>query len=147
MNERSCFSCRNYHPALPDDWKPAYEGDSFNWHTLRGYLMRNHLMPHPENGWRGKCSADPVPVDVRSVHLCGRYDVNDAAILGWDWLMVNRDLQIQNTRLQAELKAARKLASERYQKLRGTKVKKTGGKDVVHDHSGNGMAVRGDAAG
>ena len=126
MNRRECFNCAHWVMAPPHDWAPDYPGDTFGHYQLRSHLRGKNLVVS-KAGWPGYCSRDPVAVETRSVHRCGRW-VCDADNV---WLNLSTSATFTREveeaglveKLRAELKVERERSLERYRKLKVAKAK------------------------
>lgn len=121
--EATCFNCRHYLPNVAEGWKPEWQGHKFTIFSLRDHLGSQNQMPHPEHGWPGKCRLNPVPVDVRSTHICASHAINPDLIKSWREFVDQWATRDRNIELQKQLKAAQQLARDRFRKLRSVKAK------------------------
>jgi hypothetical protein len=128
MPDQECLNCRHWKPIPPEEWKPRYLGQTFDLWGIRA-LVGDY--PKWNAGASGKCYLQPEPVLARSVHSCGQWKVNSAFLRGWAEMGAIAEAHKEITRLRVELKAAQKLATERFRKLRATP--KTNGRAARED--------------
>jgi hypothetical protein len=118
-HKRECLNCSRWKPIRPTDWNPKYQGQEFGIWYLRELIGQ---YPEWNNGWPGTCNLWPKPTPTQSIYACGQWDVNDDFLRTWEAMWSQIDYNKRIDRLTQELKAARKLATDRFHQLQ--KVRK-----------------------
>lgn len=119
---QECLNCRHYQLRPPPDWKPPYSGAEFDLWALRKVLGYD---PQWNSGWPGLCRLQPAPIEVKSVHWCGQWQVNEEFLHSWVGLVELNAALVEIASLKTELKATKQLSLERYHRLQKPKSRKT----------------------